>query len=407
MSESFLPGDMLPDAPALARRGPHAVGVTTRTFEIAEAIDLGASTAARVVRGPRPITAELWYPAAEGVVEACTYADRLGRVAGDAQRPDRAFTFAGRAARDAAAAPLRGSLVVVSHGYPGSRVLLSYLCEHMASCGRVVMALDHPGAVHGRVGAFADTLLHRATDVIGAMDAALDLDAHDPLLAGRIDARRVALVGYSMGGYGVLNVAGAGYADAFVEHARTVPHGLLADRALSAQHFAADPRVHAVVAFAPWGGQHRVWEGAGLDALRVPTLFVAGSDDDVVGWDPGVKTLFEAAGGERQLLVYDACRHNVAPNPPPAAAASHLEDWRHYAEPVWDLRRLNNLNQHFVRAFLDRHLDGAPAPALDVIEVASAGGYRTGEDGTVVADADHWWGFRPRTALGVELYRRG
>lgn len=413
MIEPLLPGDALPDAPALATRGPHPAGVTTRTLTLPDAVDLAASSAGEVRRGARVLTAEIWYPAAAGAIEQCRYEDRLGRAPGDPARPDTAFHFAGRAARDAAPAARRSPLVLVSHGHPGSRVLLSYLCEHMASCGRVVMALDHPGSVHGRVGEFAETLLHRATDVIGALDAAATLDADDPLLAGRIEADRVALVGYSMGGYGVLNVAGAGHAQAFIDNSRAVPHRLLAPRGAAAPGFAADPRVRAVIAFAPWGGQHRVWEPSGLAALAAPTLFVVGSDDDVVGFDPGVCTLFRgacgaAAGAVRdahRLLVYRGCRHNPAPNPPPDAARAHVEDWAHYAEPVWDPRRLNNLNQHFVRAFLDRHLDGLEAPALDVIEIAADGGWRTTPDGRTEPGPDHWWGFRPRTALGVELHR--
>ena len=404
----FLPGDALPDAPALAARGPHAVGVTTRTARLADAIDVEISTADNVVRGVRELPLEIWYPG-EGAADArCLYGDRLGRVAYDPERPNTAFEFAGRAARDEAAVDGRFPLVVVAHGYPGSRVLLSYLCEHLASTGHVVAAIDHPGSVHGAVRSFAETLLHRPTDILGAIDALAEMDRGDALLAGRIDADRTVLVGYSMGGYGVLNAAGAGFCQDYVDNPRAVPNGLLAHRAQAA--FEVDARIRAVVAFAPWGGQHRIWDEDGLRSLKVPVLFVAGEDDDVVGWAPGVRSLFDGTTAtERFLLVYEQARHNVAPNPPPDAAASHPMDWGHYAEPVWDLRRLNNTNQHFVRAFVDYALGPRESlpEALDLTPRAADGRVAYDADGTARCGEGHWWGFQPRTALSMRFHRRG
>ena len=125
-----------------------------------------------------------------------------------------------------------------------------------------------------------------------------------------------------------------------------------------------------------------------MRGLKVPTLFVAGEDDDVVGWKPGVHTLFAGtSAAERFLLVYEQARHNVAPNPPPTAAASHPMDWGHYAEPIWDLRRLNNTNQHFVRAFGDYALgprDRLP-DALDLTPLAADGEIAVDAQGTATA----------------------
>ena len=402
----FLPGDALPDAPSLAVRGPYCVGVTTRAARLIDAIDLERSTAASVVRGERVLPLEVWYPASEVGDTRCLYSDRLGRVADEPDRPNTAFEFMGRAARDAAALDGRYPLVVVAHGYPGSRVLLSYLCEHLASTGHVVAAIDHVGSVHGAVRDFAETLLHRPTDILGTIDAMAGMDREDALLEGRIDADRTMLVGYSMGGYGVLNAAGAGFCQAYIDNARAVPNRLLSHRAQGA--FKVDPRIRAIVAFAPWGGQHRIWDEDGLRGLKVPTLFVAGEDDDVVGWKPGVQSLFAGTtAAERFLLVYEQARHNVAPNPPPAAAASHPMDWGHYAEPIWDLRRLNNTNQHFVRAFGDYALgprDRLP-DALGLTPLAADGEIAVDAQGTATAGPGHWWGFAPRTAIGMQFHR--
>jgi hypothetical protein len=44
--------------------------------------------------------------------------------------------------------------------------------------------------------------------------------------------------------------------------------------------------------------------------------------------------------------------------PPPEAleAGLHLDEYPRYADSVWDQRRINNVNQHFITAFLGIHL---------------------------------------------------
>ena len=101
------------------------------------------------------------------------------------------------------------------------------------------------------------------------------------------------------------------------------------------------------------------WDEAGLAALKVPTMFIVGDRDDVAGYTGGVKSLFEnAVNAERYMLVYQNASHNSAPNPPPAITLNSFDDYMHYAEPAWDMGRLNNINQHFVTAFLDYQTQG-------------------------------------------------
>ncbi len=56
-------------------------------------------------------------------------------------------------------------MIIVSHGYPGSRVLLSYLTENLASKGYVVVAIDHTESTHADKVVFSSTLLNRALDI--------------------------------------------------------------------------------------------------------------------------------------------------------------------------------------------------------------------------------------------------
>jgi predicted dienelactone hydrolase len=276
---------------------------------------------------------------------------------------------------------------------------MTYLAENLASKGYVVVAIDHTDSITGRAASFASTLLNRPLDQLFVLDEMGRRSADpDGFLSGLIAVERSAVVGYSMGGYGALNVAGAGFSASFVERS-TVPAGALRQR--QAGGVKADPRVKAVVAIAPWGGPEALttieqpglscWDEAGLADLTAPTLFIAGSDDDVSGYRKGVRWLFDGAvASDRYLLVYRHARHNIGANPPPAEARRDLESFLRRAEPTWSGTRLNNLNQHFVTAFLGLHLKGEATRR-----------YLEGP-----ADGD-WQGFGPRTAVGIELLRGG
>ncbi len=400
--KSFLPGDALPDAPELAPRGEFKVGVRTLEWVHRNQPDILKAQAGTAPPYDRPLKAEVWYPArlADGEGEVATYGDVLGRP-NDPKRPLVPFSFEGRARRDAPPLAGRGAfpLVIVSHGYPGSRVLLTYLTENLASKGYVVVALDHTESTHADVAGFAGTLLHRPADILFALAqmSALGQPGGKHFLSGLVNADRTALIGYSMGGYGVLNVAGAGFSNQLLTFFGSLTGGNQAIAARTANHpgFAqsVDPRIKAVVAFAPWGMEREVWDARGLSGLQLPTFFVAGSQDDVSGYEKGVKALYEGAvHADRYLLTYVNARHNVAPNPPPGETGPvdvPFEEYYHYAEPAWNERRINNINQHFVTAFLNLHLKGK-----------DTGKYL---DLPLDANGKGWTGFKPRTAVGMEF----
>lgn len=400
-------GDARPDAPELAARGTLRVGVRTQAVENGDQLDiLKAGETNPNPRYSRKLTLEIWYPAslAPGASEHTVYTDVLGSGPGNPARPNTPFQFPGRAARDAAplpaaAPPGRYPLVIVSHGYPGSRLQMSYLTENLASKGYVVVAIDHAESTRADKAGFPSTLLNRPLDDLFVLRtvAGWAKPGSGHFLAGLVDTDRTALVGYSMGGYGVLNVAGAGIS---ADAAAFVPGGSLAIHQQGNAQYEArrDPRIKAVVAFAPWGGANRIWDDAGLAGLRTPTLFIAGDQDDISGYRDGVRRLFEGAvNADRYLLTYRGARHNTAPNPPPpAAAAAGLEDYMAYAEPAWDGRRINNINQHFVTAFLGTTLKGQPLQAYLDLPPLPAGG-------TAGPDAVTWKGFPKRSAVGLEL----
>ena len=154
----------------MAYRGSFDVGVRTLEVVNPNQIDiLNYSETNTDPRYDRPLTLEVWYPAVRpgNKPEVTTYQDVLGSGPDDPDRPLIPFEFAGRALRNAKPYIKEGPypLVIVSHGYPGSRVLLTYLTENLASKGYVVVAIDHTESTHADKVGFASTLLNRTLDI--------------------------------------------------------------------------------------------------------------------------------------------------------------------------------------------------------------------------------------------------
>lgn len=397
---SFIYGDLLPDAPELSARGDHAVGVQTIQLLHKDQIDILNYEKGKDSLYDRPLTVEAWYPASleDGQTELVSYDEVMGN-ANSEDRPLIPFTFMGRACRDAKPDLSAGPypLVIVSHGYTGSRLLFTYLTENLASKGYVVVSIDHTESTFRDANGFNSTLLNRSLDDLFVLNEIARLEkSKESFLAGLVNAELTALIGYSMGGYGAINVVGAGYSPQAVGFFSTMSKGSQAlnqrMRGNAAYEASMDSRIKAVVAFAPWGMARGVWDAEGLAGIKVPSFFVAGSMDDISGYEDGIKAIYEGAvNSDRYLLTYMNARHNVAPNPPPVEALKaglHIDEYLRYAEPSWDQRRINNLNQHFLTAFLGIHLKQKEA-------------YKTFLD--IEEEAENWPGFKPRTSVGMEL----
>jgi predicted dienelactone hydrolase len=408
------------DAPELAHRGKYSVGV--RTVDVVHAaqpdiLNFDAATG-KAPLYDRPLKLEIWYPATipAGSEEREVYTVLMPVAPG----PDVPATFQlfGKALRDAP--PVKGErypLVVVSHGYPGSRTFMSWIGENLASRGYVVASIDHTDSVFGAVRQFTSTLLNRSADQLFAIDSVSALSQRpDSFLNGIVDTSNIAIIGYSMGGYGALATAGAPYSKQGGS-AKTVPGGYFDAWTDGDPRFAAHDRsgIKALVAIAPWGNQppNNNWDAHGLSQIKIPSLFIVGSEDDVSGYAAGVKTAFEnAVNSERFMLVYENARHNVGGNPPPPEALANFAARAFFDEPVWRKDRITAINQHFIAAFLDLYLKHAPR--LDYLTVPEKSGdtkwnQARGQDaaayssGTDAAGNSYWKGFQRRWALGLEM----
>jgi predicted dienelactone hydrolase len=403
------------DAPELARYGKHAVGVKTLNLvHPGQADILRFKAGAPMPVYDRPLTVEVWYPAAPGATGNGQYKvfTRDGKTE---------VLLTGRALREAppdrAAGPY--PLLIVSHGYPGNRFLLSHLAENLASKGYVVASIDHTDSTYSDQAAFGSTLLNRPLDQLFVLREMARLHQADPsgTLQGLVNAEQTGLIGYSMGAYGVVNAIGGGFTAASVALPWGTPNGALAVRQAGNPAHAAsmDKRIKAAVAFAPWGWNAGFWDAAGLAGIRTPVFFVAGSVDDVSGYAPGVRNIFEASvNAPRFLLTFDNANHNAAaPMPAPRETWLPVPGLRfipaeHYIDAVWDNVRMNNIAQHFATAFLDRHLknDVAMDAYLNLLENPREGKWSAETNGSFKADHTYWKGFPNRTAVGLRLEQR-
>ncbi len=404
----------LPLAPELASYGDYKVGVRTLIAVNPNEVDVlqlnnAEPAPERLPRYDRELTLEVWYPASATATGSTTLTAYMRDAVTQVE-------LQGRAIRDAAVIENEGPfpLVILSHGYPGNRYLMSHLGENLASKGYIVVSIDHTDSTYRTQAAFGSTLVNRSLDqlfVLNEMDQLGNTDSQ--FLSGLVDANNTAIIGYSMGGYGAVITAGAGVTQLSVDYPWGAPHGTLGVHLAGSQTHLdlIDPRVRTAIAFAPWGMNFGFWDAEGLAGIGVPMLFVAGSEDDVSGYENGIRAIWQnATSVDRALLTFNHANHNAgAPYPAPQESYDFNDTlgffpYEHYADAVWETEKLNNHSQHFVTAWLARYLKGeATADAyLDLIPNASDGVFSV-EDGVPTDAHTYWNGYADRTAKGMRF----
>ncbi len=409
------------DAPELAKLGPYAVGTTLDSFKLPVRATLTTDGVAsgRLETVARTLTVRVWYPA-EAVTGArpVSYPHIL-------QRPgiqDIELRTPGIAFADAAPAThAKFPLVVVSHGYGGWSESMSYLTENLASKGYIVIAIDHQDRRRNpKISAqldFGNVLMDRSRDQREVIAALIRRSATDTAgYASMIDAGKIGLIGYSMGGYGALATAGAPY------YAGASTLNLLPAEGRVALLEDGGPNVSgeikALVAFAPWGAQpaSRMWTADSLKGIHAPVLMIDGDQDDVVHYQDGSRWAFDHMTSDRYFLVFENARHNVGNNPAPLDFGGPLSVLEFFSEPVWRIDRINAVNLHFVTAFLDLKLKGdvpkaayltVPIPKSNDGKWSTSSGAPQSEGATAgAAEPGYWPGFQQRWALGLELHHQ-
>ena len=343
------------DSPELAALGSSPVGVAdVELVQPGQADPLQGQD--RPVVGDRHLRVKVWYPAA---VRGKGTVYRSGLPGADGK--DVMFTVPGIATPDAATAEGKFPLVILAHGYSNTPEALSWLGENLASKGYVVVAP-----------AFRDPPISIRTAAAQA----------GPLARRPLDIAFVA---------------------AEVQRRARAGQGPFATKVAN---------LKAVVAIAPARALRGadLWAAPGVGAITAPTLFIVGSLDRAVGYNPGVRTLFDQeVHASRYLLTFRDAGHSIALiGAPPEMRSSYWDlDW--FEDPVWRKDRLIAIQTHFITAFLDRYVKGDKAKAAYIdglvpdsndgtwpdLPPGRYAGYSPGAPITV------WKGFQPNKTSGM------
>lgn len=218
----------------------------------------------------RPLELVVWYPAAttakpELIADNAVFVGALG-------------------VPDAPPAAGEHPLVVLSHGYGGNWGKQVWLASALAHQGYIVAAVNHPGTTtKDRSPQAAAQLWQRPADLSRAIDAVLA----KPEQFGVVAKNRIAAIGHSLGGWTVLEIAGARFdPDLFTQACNAHPKlggcigyhemnpaGTPEGKAKLAADL-SDKRVTAIVSLDL--GLAPGFTDASLAALPVPALVIAG-----------------------------------------------------------------------------------------------------------------------------------
>ncbi|WP_174872004.1 alpha/beta hydrolase family protein [Pectobacterium polaris] len=174
-------------------------------------------------------------------------------------------------------------LIVVSHGYGGSWFNQLWLAQALVKQGYIVAAPNHPGTTTKDMRPEnAQTLWQRPHDLSRVITALLAT----PEKAGQVDAKRIAAVGHSLGGWTVLALAGGRFNTEQFEKDCLTHVGLASCKVYEKMQIEksaasraqldkslADPRISAVVSLDM--GLARGFTAESLAAINIPVLIMA------------------------------------------------------------------------------------------------------------------------------------
>lgn len=184
-------------------------------------------------------------------------------------------------------------LVVISHGAGGSWDSHIFQAEHLASHGYVVICVEHIDSNNtsmkyfmskaGGGMSFRDALHHvtkdavavleRPKDISFAIDTAIIWNKSHKDLAGKINTKKVAVMGHSFGAYTTLAVIGARpILDHLEPHSNSNGKGLAGDL--------SDPRVTFGLAMSPQGPGSTFFSKESFKSIKKPLICFSGSKDE-------------------------------------------------------------------------------------------------------------------------------
>jgi predicted dienelactone hydrolase len=229
-------------------------------------------------------------------------------------------------------AAIKYPLILLSHGTGGSANDLDWLASTLAANGYIVAGVNHPGnnALEPLTREGFMLWWERAIDVSEVLDAVLS----DPVFGARIDRGRIGAAGFSLGGYTVLELAGArtnleafrnfcrsSVADAIchpaemsrvaAETGRPVPAAMSLETQASIAKAGAsyrDKRIKAVFAIAPALGE--AFDSTSFVDVEIPVSLAAGTADVTAPPDTNIYRVARLLRGPNVTMVQGAS-HNT------------------------------------------------------------------------------------------------
>ncbi len=125
--------------------------------------------------------------------------------------------FEGAAAfRNAAIQPGKLPVVIMSHGSGSRGIAMAWIAQELAEAGFLVVAPDHPGTTSGDSTPADTPSIWERTDDISTIISSLSSDAE---WSKSVDADRIGVLGFSLGGSTAMELAGArANLDAYVQY---------------------------------------------------------------------------------------------------------------------------------------------------------------------------------------------
>lgn len=302
----------------------------------------------------RVLTGFLWYPAQAN--SSAEYAD---------------YGYSKRSAQARLnAQPEKGGapypLIIFSHGYGSYAAQSTFLTEHLASYGFIVLAVNHNGSTRGDTDSQTGLTLGwylRPRDVLSqiAWAEATNADPQSPF-HNLFDLARIGVSGHSYGGYTALAAAGAQLdfraLDAYCAQTTRFDLACLAqdaepilapilpkDAERGTLRLPSDPRIAAVLAMAPFNAP--IMGMNGLASVTVPTFVMVGSSDGVTPLERDAAPIYAQVGAtQKAFLSLEGADHAIfADCMPLLASLPRCND------AVWEAAQAHAIIKHFSTAF--------------------------------------------------------